>query len=175
MEMFDPGQEAHYLNNNIGGEKLIISPDGKLVVENIAYEKYNTNLNERPDYECERKLYELCWLHYTAIPIELIFISILICIPDFEKIKYDNVIRAIIILVIITVVVFGMLPYSIRYRISFTNRQMTYQYIPFIPHTLICKTPLNIEDAVYFREDMTQTTSGCIGISKYKIRVMKKK
>ena len=158
MQNYDPNEETPHVINDMTEENLTSSSNGKIVAGNSEYEKYNTNLNERPDYECERIFLPITCIHITVLITELIFFCVLICTPDFKDPKYDNIIIIIII----------MTPYSIRYNISFIKRQITYQYIPFLPHNFFCKKILNIEDAVYFREDMSR-----IKFTKFSLKIMK--
>ena len=168
MKEYAPNEETPYVINDMTEENLASSSNGKIVAGNSEYEKYNANLNERPDYECERIFLSITWIHTSVLIIELIFFCVLICTPDFNKPKYDNIIKAIIIISIVSIILYVATPYSIRYNISFIKRQITYQYIPFLPHKLFCKKILNIEDAVYFREDMSR-----VKFTKLSIKIMK--
>lgn len=168
MKNYDPNEETPHVINDMTEENLTSSSNGKIVAGNSEYEKYNTNLNERPDYECERIFLSTTWIHTSVLIIELIFFCVLICTPDFDKPKYDNIIIIMIIMFIVSITLFVATPYSIRYNISFIKRQITYQYIPFLPHKFFCKKILNIEDAVYFREDMSR-----VKFTKLSIKIMK--
>ena len=168
MQNYDPNEETPHVINDMTEENLTSSSNGKIVAGNSEYEKYNTNLNERPDYECERIFLPITCIHITVLITELIFFCVLICTPDFKDPKYDNIIIIIIIMSIVSIILFVATPYSIRYNISFIKRQITYQYIPFLPHNFFCKKILNIEDAVYFREDMSR-----VKFTKLSIKIMK--
>ena len=168
MKNYDPNEETPHVINDMTEENLTSSSNEKIVAGNSEYEKYNINLNERPDYECERIFLSTPWIHISVLITELTFFCVLICTPDFNKPKYDNIIITLIIMSIVSIILFVATPYSIRYSISFIKRQITYQYIPFLPHKFFCKKILNIEDAVYFREDMSR-----VKFTKLSIKIMK--
>jgi hypothetical protein len=150
------------------------TPMGKLVTPRFIYEKYDKNMNNRPDYECERVIPEISWLHYTVIVFEALFLIIMLSLFGLEGTKKDNMVTVLIILAIIFIVVFTLIPYSIKYKISCSQKLFTYQYMSFIPNIFLRKQiTINIDDAVYFKEDIRLSTSGFQIISLNYLKLMK--
>lgn len=150
------------------------TPIGKLVTPRFIYEKYDKNINNRPDYECERVIPEISWLHYTVLVFEALFLFIMLCLFGLENTKKDNMVTALIILAIIFIVVFTLIPYSIKYKISCSQKLFTYQYMSFIPNIFLRKQiTINIDDAIYFKEDIRLSTSGFQIIPLNNLKLMK--
>ena len=64
---------------------------------------------------------------------------------------YGNAKIITTVIIIVSLIMLTLVPYSIKYTISCSNRQLTYQYITIIPTIfLLKKFIVNIDDAVYF-------------------------
>ena len=149
----DEKQKA--LTFEISEENLTPSSAGTIITNGIIYEKYDKNLNNRPDYECSRTLYGIAWLHYIVLIFVALIFCFYLCIPDMNILKYDIFINMAIILIVISIIQFTLIPISIKYTISSSKKQFTYQYMSFIPNIFLRKKNIiNIEDAAYFREDL---------------------
>lgn len=168
MKKYDSSEEAPNVINDIAELSLNSPSDGKIVAGNSIYEKYSKNLNERPDYEYQRVYLSITWIHYTFLIIGFIFFCVLLCTPDADFYSFDDLKVVTIIMSIVSIILYVVTPFSIRYNISSTKRQITYQYIPFLPIKLFCKKILNIEDAVYFRENMSK-----VKLTNLSIKIMK--
>lgn len=150
----DEKQKA--LNFEISEENLTHSSAGTIITNGIIYEKYDKNLNNRPDYECIRTLYVISWLHYLVLIFVIIVFCVWLCLPEIDISGFDKIFIYISgYLSFISSILFTLIPISIKYTISSSKKLFTYQYMSFIPNICLIKVNrINIEDAAYFREDL---------------------
>ena len=149
-------EEAILPINDAPSENTLVSSSygRKIVTNNYVYEKYDKNLNNRPDYDCYRTIDGFFCLICVVFGIESIFIIIMLCLPEMNVKDYRNAKIISTVIIIVSLIMLTLVPYSIKYTISCSNRQLTYQYITIIPTIfLLKKFIVNIDDAVYFRED----------------------
>ena len=168
------------LNVNLNEETLTFSSEGKIITNVKEYVKYDKNLNNRPDYELDKLIIAISWIHYIVLFFSIIIFCVFLCIPDFTSgNKGSNnsaQFKVFIITFIISFVTFTIIPYSIKYRINFRKKKFTYQYNSFIPFNFFLSKQytINIEDAVYFREEFTiLEPSGFIIVKRYILKLMK--
>ena len=175
------------LSNELTEQNDVSPPVNKLVTPRFTYEKYDKNINNRPDYEYNHLIMSICWLHYLVLSLEVLTLAIIIIVIGSEsKTGKDNTktsqgssfgsrLFIFIYFVIIPFVVFTLIPYSIKYKISFSQKLFTYQYMSFIPNIFLKKViKINIEDAIYFREELTLNQNKFIAIPIYFVKLMKK-
>ena len=176
VDTIDQGEEEKYntLNIELSEDNSNPSSAGKIITSRYIYEKYDRNLNNRPDYEFEKTLSYMPCLHYTILTIIMLFVIIFLCTPDMGgNLKYNNMKIIGIIIAIILFVQLTLIPYSVKYKISFSKRLFTYQYMSFIPNIFLRKQNIiNIEDANYFREDLSLKI-GSFPPSSYNFKLMK--
>ncbi len=164
------GDTCNTLSNDLSEP----TPMGKLVTPRFIYEKYDKNINNRPDYECEKIIPIIYWVHYIVLVFEALFLFIIVSLIGWANPKKDNIVTALIILPIIFIVVFTLIPYSIKYKISCSQKLFTYQYMSFIPNIFLRKQiTINIDDAIYFKEDIRLSTSGFQIIPLNYVKLMK--
>ena len=162
------------LGNELIEQNHVSSPVNKLVTSRFTYEKYDRNINNRQDYEYNQLIMAICWLHYVVLIFEGLILLIFLSLIGQPKTKKDNIMTLLIIFVIVPFVVFTLIPYSIKYKISFSQKLFTYQYMSFIPNIFLKKvTKINIEDAIYFREELTLNTNKFLLIPIYFVKLMK--
>ncbi len=162
------------LGNELTEQNEFFSPMNKLVTPRFTYEKYDSNINNRKDYEYNKLIMAICWLHYVVLIFEGLSLFIFLSLIGQPKTKKDNIMTLLIIFVIIPFVVFTLIPYSIKYKISFSQKLFTYQYMSFIPNIFLRKEiKINIEDAIYFREELTLNTNKFLLIPIYFVKLMK--
>jgi len=150
---------------------------GRIVTNRATYEKYDPNLNNRPDYVFKvRSSACLVALFYTFMFFVVMILCVFLCSPDFagENVKYGAVTTLFIITFVFAFCLLTLLPLSKEYKLSFFNRQFTYQNMPFIPNIFFRKKNIiNIEDALYFREDIELVTNSYLIVPSYNTRIVK--
>ena len=162
------------LGNELIEQNEFSSPVNKLVTSRFTYEKYDRNINNRQDYEYNQLIMAICWLHYVVLIFEGLILLIFLSLIGQPKTKKDNIMTLLIIFVIIPFVVFTLIPYSIKYKISFSQKLFTYQYMSFIPNIFLKKViKINIEDAIYFREELTLNQNRFLLVRIYFVKLMK--
>ena len=162
------------LGNELIEQNHVSSPVNKLVTSRFTYEKYDRNINNRQDYEYNQLIMAICWLHYLVLIFEGLTILIWISLIGDPNKKPANRTFLLIMFVIVPFVVFTLIPYSIKYKISFSQKLFTYQYMSFIPNIFLKKvTKINIEDAIYFREELTLNQSRFLIVRIYFVKLMK--
>ena len=137
VDTIDQGEEEKYntLSIELSENNSNPSSAGKIITSRYIYETYDRNLNNRPDYEFEKTLSYMPCLHYTILTIIMLFVIIFLCTPDMGgNLKYNNMKIIGIIIAIILFVQLTLIPYSVKYKIGFSKRLFTYQYMSFIPN-----------------------------------------
>ncbi len=163
------------LGNELIEQNEFFSPMNKLVTPRFTYEKYDRNINNRQDYEYNQLIMAICWLHYLVLIFEGLTILIWISLIGDPNKKPANRTFLLIMFVIIPFVVFTLIPYSIKYKISFSQKLFTYQYMSFFPNIFPKNaTKINIEDAIYFREELTLNQNKFLLVRIYFVKLMKK-
>ena len=175
------------LSNELTEQNDVSPPVNKLVTSRFTYEKYDKNINNRPDYEYNHLIMSICWLHYLVLSLEVLTLIIIIIVIGAEsKTGNDNKKTSqgssfgswmfiFIYFIIIPFVVFTLIPYSIKYKISFSQKLFTYQYMSFFPNIFPKNaTKINIEDAIYFREELTLNQNKFLLVRIYFVKLMKK-
>ena len=150
---------------------------GRIVTNRATYEKYDPNLNNRPDYVF--KVHSsacLVALFYTFMFFIVMILCVFLCSPDFSNgnVKYGPLATLSIITFVVAFCLLTLLPLSKEYKLSFSNRQFTYQNMSFIPNIFLRKKNIiNIEDAFYFREDIELVKSSYLIVPSYNTRILK--
>ena len=106
----------------------------------------------------------------------VIILCVFLCGPDFldEKADYGALKTLAIITFVVAFCLLTLLPLSKEYKLSFSNRQFTYQNMSFIPNIFLRKKNIiNIEDAFYFREDIELVKSSYLIVPSYNTRILK--
>jgi hypothetical protein len=150
---------------------------GRIVTNRAIYEKYDSNLNNRLDYvfkvpsaACTIALF------YILMFFIVMILCIFLCSPDFSggTIKYGAVVTIFIIIFIVGFCLLTLLPLSKQYKLSFSNKQFTYQNMSFIPNIFLKKKNIiNIEDALYFRENIVLVKSSYLVVPSYNVGIVK--
>ena len=162
------------LGNELIEQNDVSPPVNKLVTPRFTYEKYDKNINNRQDYEYNHLIMAICWLHYLVLILEGLFFLIMLSANSKPNIGKNNIMTLLIMFIIIPFVVFTLIPYSIKYKISFSQKLFTYQYMSFIPNIFLKKViKINIEDAIYFREELTLNQSRFLLVRIYFVKLMK--
>ena len=162
------------LSNELTEQNDVSPPVNKLVTPRFTYEKYDKNINNRQDYEYNHLIMAICWLHYLVLILEGLFFLIMLSANSKPNIGKNNIMTLLIMFIIIPFVVFTLIPYSIKYKISFSQKLFTYQYMSFIPNIFLKKViKINIEDAIYFREELTLNQNRFLLVRIYFVKLMK--
>ena len=162
------------LGNELIEQNHVSSPVNKLVTSRFTYEKYDRNINNRQDYEYNQLIMAICWLHYVVLIFEGLSLFIFLSLIGQPKTKKDNIMTLLIIFVIVPFVVFTLIPYSIKYKISFSQKLFTYQYMSFIPNIFLKKViKINIEDAIYFREELKLYEENSLLFAIFEVKLLK--
>ena len=150
---------------------------GRIVTNRATYEKYDQNLNNRPDYVFKVPSSGcIGGLFYTLMIFVVLILCIYLCSPDFSggNIEYSTGATILIITLIVGFCLLTLLPLSKEYKLSFSNRQFTYQNMSFIPNIFLKKKNIiNIEDALYFRENIESVKSSYMFVSSYNTSIVK--